>query len=104
MTVPPHRMISRSAQICFAGAPPKDLYSASPPPFNDDACRNGLRQQFEVAAAPRRLRIGQRCARSAAVGDVGIDPAEALRDIGIEVVDQGKPGLPSGGEKCVADR
>jgi hypothetical protein len=97
-------MTSRSAQIVSRAPPPKDLHSARLPPFDDDACRNGLRQQFEVAAAPRRLRIGQRCARSAAVGDVGIDSAEALRDIGIEVVDQGKPGLPSGGEKCVADR
>jgi hypothetical protein len=53
---------------------------------------------------PSRLREGHRRAGAATIGDVRVDPAKALGDIGVEVVDDRVSGLAGGGKERVADR
>jgi hypothetical protein len=102
LTVPAHRTTSRSAQI--VSCLPDDLDAFRPTVLDDDACRDCLRQQVEIAAPPSRLREGHRGASAAAVADIGVDAAKTLHDIGVEVVDDRIPRLASGGEEGVADR
>src|SRR5271170_1249079 len=70
----------------LAHALPNYLDAFCPATLDDDPRRDRLRQQVEVAALPSRLRKGYRRAGAATVGDVGVDTAKALGDIGVEVV------------------
>jgi hypothetical protein len=72
-----------------------DLDAARSSAFNYDARGDRLRQQFQISASPGRLHISNRGAGSAAVLNVGVDPAKTLGDIGIEVVDHGNPASPA---------
>ena len=96
-------MISRSAQIVSRTL---SLTISTPRAiaFNDDARRERLRQQIEISALPGRLHISHRGARAPAVGDVGVDPAKALGDIRVEIVDDREARALSGGEERIADR
>src|SRR5215472_5990122 len=104
LTVPPHRMISRSAQI--VSRPP--LRRTSTPrarlPSDNDPHGNRPRQQVEVTAPPCRLRISQSSTDTAAVRDIGIDPGKALGHISVQVNDHRKPRLAGGGKERIADR
>jgi hypothetical protein len=104
LTVPPHKMISHSAQT--VSRTPLRIISTpfARPPLDDHPCRDRLRQQVEIAALDARLRKGHRRAGAVTVGDIGVDPAKALGDIGIEVVDDRVSRLGGGGEEGVADR
>ena len=88
----------------LAHALPDDLDAFCPTTFDDDPRRDRLRQQVEIAALPSRLREGHRRAGAATVGYVGVDPAKALGNIGVEVVDDRVSRLAGGGKERVADR
>ena len=102
--MPPHRMISHSAQIV---SPTPSLTISTPArwsAFNYDARGDSLRQQFQISALPGRLHISNRGARAAAVSNVGVEPAKTLGDIGIEVADRREPRFASGREERIAER
>ena len=82
---------------------PDDLDPARSIAFDYDAGGDRRRQQFEISAPPGRLYISNRSTRTAAVGDVGVEPAKALGDIGIEVVHHREACLSSGREERLAD-
>jgi hypothetical protein len=88
----------------LAHAPPDDLDTFRPTTLDDDPRGDRLGQQIEIAALSSRLREGHRRAGAAAARDVGVDPAKALGDIGVEVVDDRVSRLAGGGEERVADR
>ena len=105
------RVDGSAAQNDFALRPdglartlPDDLDAFCPTALDDDPRRDRLRQQVEIAALPSRLSEGHRGAGAATVGDVGVDPAKTLDDIGVEVIDDRVPRLAGSSQKRVADR